>query len=210
MGQRCVDGIGSLTSAGAVNTSTATSRSAKIRANGPMCAAARGSSGNGPARSLVKTVSPERANDQRSSDSRARHTCIFALTRTQLRARSTRRELGFTAGRWLAFRASRPAGVRSRTSPARGETTAAQRRLRNAAESRGTFVRSRHGKQRARGPRARPSQQGVRGRAGVRRGVGTSHALQRHRLPRLWGGAEAPAQAHAGARCAPPIIDRAP
>ena len=81
---------------------------------------------------------------------------------------------------------------------------------RNAAESRGTFVRSRHGKQRARGPRARPSQQGVRGRAGVRRGVGTSHALQRHRLPRLWGGAEAPAQAHAGARCAPPIIDRAP
>ena len=78
------------------------------------------------------------------------------------------------------------------------------------AESRGTFVRSRHVKQRARGPRARPSQQGVRGRAGVRRGVGTSHTLQRHRLPRLWGGAEAPAQAHAGARCAPPIIDRAP
>ena len=118
--------------------------------------------------------------------------------------------LGFTAGRWLAFRASRPAGVRSRASPARGETTATPRRPRNAAESRGTFVRSRHVKQRARGPRARPSQQGVRGRAGVRRGVGTSHTLQRHRLPRLWGGAEAPAQAHAGARCAPPIIDRAP
>ena len=51
MGRRWVDGIGSLTSAGAVNTSTATSRSAKIRANGPMCAAARGSSENGAARS---------------------------------------------------------------------------------------------------------------------------------------------------------------
>jgi hypothetical protein len=49
--------------------------------------------------------------------------------------------LGFTAGRWLAFRASRPAGVRSRASPARGETTAAQRRPRNAAESRGNVVK---------------------------------------------------------------------
>ena len=135
MGRRWVDGIGSLTSAGAVNTSTATSRSAKIRANGPMCAAARGKQWERPGTMSQNSFLRAVINVLQ----RARH--IFALTRTQLRARSTRRELGFTAGRWLAFRASRPAGVRSRTSPARGETTAAQRRPRNAAESRGNVVK---------------------------------------------------------------------
>ena len=76
MGQRCVDGIGSLTSAGAVNTSTATSRSANIRANGPMCAAARGSSENGQRHS--KQFLPSCCCS--STFFRARH--IFELTRT--------------------------------------------------------------------------------------------------------------------------------
>ena len=75
MGQRWVDGIGSLTSAGAVNTSTATSRSAKIRANGPMCAAARGSSENGQRHS--KQFLPSCCS---STFFRARH--IVELTRT--------------------------------------------------------------------------------------------------------------------------------
>jgi hypothetical protein len=76
MGRRWVDGIGSLTSAGAVNTSTATSRSAKIRANGPMCAAARGSSENGQRHS--KQFLPSCCCS--STFFRARH--IFELTRT--------------------------------------------------------------------------------------------------------------------------------
>ena len=77
MGRRWVDGIGSLTSAGAVNTSTATSRSAKIRANGPMCAAARGSSENGQRHS--KQFLPSCCCSS-STFFRARH--IFELTRT--------------------------------------------------------------------------------------------------------------------------------
>ena len=76
MGRRWVDGIVSLTSAGAVNTSTATSRSAKIRANGPMCAAARGSSENGQRHS--KQFLPSCCCS--STFFRARH--IFELTRT--------------------------------------------------------------------------------------------------------------------------------
>ena len=76
MGRRWVDGIGSLTSAGAVNTSTATSRSANIRANGPMCAAARGSSENGQRHS--KQFLPSCCCS--STFFRARH--IFELTRT--------------------------------------------------------------------------------------------------------------------------------
>jgi hypothetical protein len=203
MGRRWVDGIGSLTSAGAVNTSTATSRSAKIRANGPMCAAARGSSENGQRHS--KQFLPSCCCS--STFFRARH--IFELTRTASGALHATRT-GFHRGAVARIsRVETRGGSIANVAGARRDNRG-QRRQRNAAESRGTFVRSRHVKQRARGPRARPSQQGVRGRAGVRRGVGTSHALQRHRLPRLWGGAEAPAQAHAGARCAPPIIDRAP
>ena len=203
MGQRCVDGIGSLTSAGAVNTSTATSRSAKIRANGPMCAAARGSSENGQRHS--KQFLPSCCCS--STFFRARH--IFELTRTASGALHATRT-GFHRGAVARIsrvetRGGSIANVAGARRDRRGAAEAAQR----GGVSR-NLVRSRHGKQRARGPRARPSQQGVRGRAGVRRGVGTSHALQRHRLPRLWGGAEAPAQAHAGARCAPPIIDRAP
>ena len=203
MGQRWVEGIGSLTSAGAVNTSTATSRSAKILANGPMCAAARGSSENGQRHS--KQFLPSCCCS--STFFRARH--IFALTRTQLRARSSDANWVSPRGGGSHFARRDPRGF-DRERRLRAERQARPSGGHKEAESRGTFVRSRHGKQRARGPRARPSQQGVRGRAGVRRGVGTSHALQRHRLPRLWGGAEAPAQAHAGARCAPPIIDRAP
>ena len=203
MGQRWVDGIGSLTSAGAVNTSTATSRSAKIRANGPMCAAARGSSENGQRHS--KQFLPSCCCS--STFFRARH--IFELTRTASGALHATRT-GFHRGAVARIsrvetRGGSIANVAGARRDRRGAAEAAQR----GGVSR-NLVRSRHGKQRARGPRARPSQQGVRGRAGVRRGVGTSHALQRHRLPRLWGGAEAPAQAHAGARCAPPIIDRAP
>ena len=205
MGRRWVDGIGSLTSAGAVNTSTATSRSAKIRANGPMCAAARGSSENGAARSDTQNSfsraaaeinvlqSPPYFRADEDSFGRAPRDANWVSPRGGGSHFARRDPRGFDRERRLrAERQARPSGGHKE------------------AESRGTFVRSRHGEQRARGPRARPSQQGVRGRAGVRRGVGTSHALQRHRLPRLWGGAEAPAQAHAGARCAPPIIDRAP
>ena len=153
----------------------------------------------------LKTVSPELL--LRSTFFRARH--IFELTRTASGALHATRT-GFHRGAVARIsrvetRGGSIANVAGARRDKRGAAEAAQR----GGVSR-NLVRSRHGKQRARGPRARPSQQGVRGRAGVRRGVGTSHALQRHRLPRLWGGAEAPAQAHAGARCAPPIIDRAP
>ena len=203
MGQRWVDGIGSLTSAGAVNTSTATSRSAKIRANGPMCAAARGSSENGQRHS--KQFLPSCCCS--STFFRARH--IFELTRTASGALHATRT-GFHRGAVARIsRVETRGGSIANVAGARRDKRGAAEATQRGGVSR-KFVRSRDVKQRARGPRARPSQQGVRGRAGVRRGVGTSHALQRHRLPRLWGGAEAPAQAHAGARCAPPIIDRAP
>ena len=140
----------------------------------------------------------------------ARH--IFELTRTASGALHATRT-GFHRGAVARIsrvetRGGSIASVAGARRDNRGAAEATQRG--GVSRKRCQSVRSRHVKQRARGPRARPSQQGVRGRAGVRRGVGTSHALQRHRLPRLWGGAEAPAQAHAGARCAPPIIDRAP
>lgn len=163
------------------------------------------SSGNGPARSFEsKQFLPCCCS---STFFRARH--IFELTRTASGALEATRT-GFHRGAVARIsRVETRGGSIANVAGARRDKRGAAEATQRGGVSR-KFVRSRHGKQRARGPRARPSQQGVRGRAGVRRGVGTSHALQRHRLPRLGGGAEAPAQAHAGARCAPPIIDRAP